>query len=121
MLFYTDEFSPVAGRLLIYSLPSLPKQQHSPVGLIQQVPDVDLQVFGFVSSGPPATCGRAASVRLPHLEEQRRCLQHQLWQVRRTVPQAQLWFHAQLMELLQLPEGLVDQAEVCTTQGRGAL
>lgn len=121
MVFYTGEISPVTGHLLVYSLPSLSKQQHSPVGLIQQVPDVDPQVPGFISSGAPAACGRAASVGLPHVDEQRRCLRHQLWQVRRAVPQAQLWVHAQLMELLQLLEGFVEQAEVCTTQGRGAL
>lgn len=121
MLFYSPKFSPVAGRLLEYSLPSLPEQQHSPVGLIQQVPDVDLQVPGFISSGPQAACGRAASVRLPNLDEHRRRLRHQLWEVRRTVPQTQLWVHAQLMELFQLLEGFVDQAEVCATQGQEGL
>lgn len=121
MLFYTDKFSPVAGILLEYFLPSLPKEQHSSVGLIQQVLDVDPQVLAFVSSGPRAACGRAVSVRLPHLDEQRGCLRHQLWKVRRTVPQAQLWVHAQLVELLQLLEGFVDQAEVCAAQERGGL
>lgn len=95
---------PVAGCLLEYLLSPLFKQQHSPLRLIQQVSDMDPQVFGLVSSGhlPPG-----ASVGFPNLYEQLCRLRHYVWQERRTVPQAQPGVGAHLEELQELFQGLV--------------
>lgn len=90
---------PVAGCLLEYLLSPLFKQQHGPLRLIQQVSDMDPQVFGLVSLGHLAACRPGASVGFPNLYEQLRCLRHYVWQEWWTVPQAQPGVGAHLKEL----------------------
>lgn len=104
--------SPVAGRLLKYLLPSLFKQRDGPLHLIQEVPHVDPQVLGLVSSGHPG-----ASVWFPDLLQQLRRLVHYVWQIRRAVPQAQPRVGAQLVELQEPFQGLVCQPQVGTARG----
>lgn len=111
---------PVAWCLVKYLLPSLFKKQHGPVCLIQQVSDMDPQVAGLVSSGHLSACSPGDSVGLPNLREQCCRLRYQVWQVWRTVPQAQPGVSAQLMELIQFFEGLVHQSPVSAGRGLGA-
>lgn len=98
---------PVAGRLLKYLLPSFFEQQQCSVCLIQQVSDMDPQVLSLIFLGRLAICRPGASVGVPNLHELHCSLRYQLWQVRRTVPQAKPGVTAQLLELIKSSEGLV--------------
>ena len=92
---------PAAGRVLEHLVPSLFEQQQRPVRLIQQVSDVDPQVFGLVPSGCLAPQPPGASVGLPDLSQQCCRLRDQLWQVWWTVPQAQPGVRAQFAQFMK--------------------
>lgn len=105
-------FSPVGGRLLIYLLSPIFKQRDGPLHLIQEVPGLNPQVLGLVSSGHPG-----ASVGFPDLHQQLHRLRQYVWQVRRTAPQAQPWVGAQLVEPQQPFQRLVCEPHVRTAWG----